>query len=468
MKRLIFALAAVIYLSGCDQSSAQEEGYHIKIKMEGINSDTVYLANYFGNKLYYSDTAYAKGDLIEFKGDTLRGGKYAVVLPDIKYFELIVAEPEIILETTNEDFLGNMKVKKSEENTVFFNYVDFLTARKTEMAPFEEQLKEFEGTEEERTQIIDQLKAINEKVVAEQNRIVTENPDLLVAKYIKMGLRIEVPDPPKDENGIITDSLFQRRYYVNHYFDNFDFGDDRICRDPVYYNKINDFFAKVVYPVADSINFYADRLISKMDRKGENFKFTAHYLSTMYDKQKRMGLDAVFVHIVENYYMKGDAYWLDSAQTAKLTEKAMTLKPLLIGKQAPFLSLFDTTQTRKVSLYDVKADYTVLYFWASDCGHCQKATPKLLETYHKYREQGVQIYAVGTELENDDWLKYIRKHNLDFINVSDTPEKPDYFRTHYDIFATPKIFILDADKKIIAKDIGTEQIDKLLDYQLKK
>lgn len=472
MNRLLMFFAGIILFNSCatEPTIAQEQGYKINVQIEGINNDTVYLANYFGKKLYYTDTAFAIGDKVVFEGDSLLGGKYAIVLlkPEIKYFEFILAEPEVSIKTNSDNFLNGMKIIKSEENKVFYDYVHFLTERKEEMKPYEAQLKDFQGTKEEKEEIISHLRTINDKVIAEQHRIVKEHGDMLVGKFINMGINIEVPAPPKDAEGNIIDSSFQRRYYVNHYFDHFDFMDDRISHDPIFYNKLNDFFSKVVYPTSDSINFYGDKLIAKTSGKSDNFKFIANYLSTMFDTQKRMGLDAVFVHIVENYYMQGKGYWLDSAATSKLTEKAMTLKPILIGKKAPYLNLYDTTGTKRIPLYDVKADITILYFWSSQCGHCQKLTPKLLETYHKYKDKGVKVYAVGTELENDLWKNYIREHNFDFINVSDLPEVPDYFRTHYDIFATPKIFILDKDKVIIGKDIGVDQIPQFLDFELNK
>ena len=56
---------------------------------------------------------------------------------------------------------------------------------------------------------------------------------------------------------------------------------------------------------------------------------------------------------------------------------------------------------------------------------------------------------------------------LDWIHVSDTPEKPSNFRTVYDIFATPKMFMLDSDKKIFAKEIGVEQLEQVLKQKFK-
>ena len=239
MRTFIIVLTGLLFFNLTKTSSAQEKGYKLKIQIEGINNDTIYLANYFGNKLYYADTAYAQGNIVMFEGDSLTGGKYAVILPDVKYFEIILAEPYVSIKTKKDNFLEGMEIIDSRENRVFYDYVHYLTDQKKEVEPYELQLKDFEGTDEERKAIIENLKTINNEVLKEQKRIVEDNKGLLVAKYINMGIKIDVPDFPKDENGNIIDSLFQRRYYVNHYFDHFDFDDNRIVRDPIFYNKIN-------------------------------------------------------------------------------------------------------------------------------------------------------------------------------------------------------------------------------------
>ncbi len=449
--------------------NAQENGYKIELKIEGLNNgDTIYLANYFGKKLYYADTAYSKGTKVLFEGDSLKGGKYAVVLPGVKFFEIIIAENEIILETDANNFIEKMKIKVSAENTIFYDYVHFLSDKRNSIKPFESQLKDFEGSPEEKEVLIHKLKAVNLEVEAEQNRIVTEYPNYLVAKYIYMSMPIIVPEAPKDANGVIIDSLYQRHYYVSHFFDHFDFSDDRIVRDAIFETKLDEFFTKVVYPLADSINVQFDRLISRTNGKDDIFKFIVHYAASMFEREKVMGMDAVFVHTVEEYYMTDRAFWADSATTASMIERAMKLKPTLIGQRAPYLNLFDTSGTKRISLYDVKADYTILYFWDSGCGHCKKTTPVLLELSHNFKDKGVIVYAVGTELENEEWKKYIIEHQLDFINVSDTPESPDYFRTIYDIYSTPRIFILDKNKKIIAKQLTVEQIGDFIEFEIKK
>jgi thiol-disulfide isomerase/thioredoxin len=113
----------------------------------------------------------------------------------------------------------------------------------------------------------------------------------------------------------------------------------------------------------------------------------------------------------------------------------------------------------------VNAPYTILYFWDPDCGHCKKATPKVKAYYDKVRSKGVQVYAVCTEVEMEKWKAFIKENNLDWINVAD-PKLQNNFRAEFDIKTTPQIFILDKDKKIIAKKIDEETLEKIMDKEL--
>jgi hypothetical protein len=101
--------------------------------------------------------------------------------------------------------------------------------------------------------------------------------------------------------------------------------------------------------------------------------------------------------------------------------------------------------------------------------------------YHKYKDRGFVVYAIGNDYENNKWVDFINEYKLDWINVSDTPEimkqekaqeliysgvttlKSLNYRTTWDVTSTPKVFLMDKDMKIIAKSLGAEQLDELLE-----
>ena len=107
----------------------------------------------------------------------------------------------------------------------------------------------------------------------------------------------------------------------------------------------------------------------------------------------------------------------------------------------------------------------------------QKEMPKLQRIYDEWAPRGLEIFAIGNDFEPEPWQKFIRdKGFTDWINVSDNPliNTQDSataliyggvtnieslnFRTTFDVYATPKLFLLDKDKKIIAKQVGAVQL----------
>ena len=89
MKRILqnvaktLALGFYTSMSLTGQLAAQTNDYVIDVTIDGLSSDTVYLAHYYGNKLYYADTAVtsASGQVV-FPGRTFeKCGKHAIVMP---------------------------------------------------------------------------------------------------------------------------------------------------------------------------------------------------------------------------------------------------------------------------------------------------------------------------------------------------------------------------------------------------
>jgi len=197
------------------------------------------------------------------------------------------------------------------------------------------------------------------------------------------------------------------------------------------------------------------------------FRFLAGYITDKYESSDIMGMDAVFVHMVQNYFTNGQAYWLSASQLDRLQRRAAQLAPILIGKHAPPLALPDTSNVIK-AVDSIKARYTILYFWDYDCGHCQKETPKLIKWYDSVRDQGIQVYAVEqNEQDLTKWKNYIIKHKLNWINVSDIFHTGN-FRYQYDVQTTPTVYVLDENKNIVAKKINVEDLDKVIQHDMEK
>ena len=153
---------------------------------------------------------------------------------------------------------------------------------------------------------------------------------------------------------------------------------------------------------------------------------------------------------------------------ANIKERVIKLQYNLIDMKAQDLAL-ETIDGEFVKLHELDANYTILYFFETDCGHCKKVTPRLKpEILDAYKDLGVQIMAVYTQQEKEAWKKYIEDNELyDFVNCYD-PNYHSNFRIYYDVYSTPTIYLLDKNKKIIAKKLGYEQAFEVIESELKR
>lgn len=448
------------------QKKDTKEGYEIKITVKNLKEgESCILANYYGDKQYIKDSAKinAKGEAI-FKGsEKLQQGVYIFLLPSKRYFDFIMDEGQhFSLEADTLDFIKTMKINGSQENKFFYEYQNFMTNKQKQIEPLRNELKALKDKDSIKT-IQDKLAVYDKEIKDYKNNFVKNNSQSFVAKLFKAMEEPEVPEAPILSNGR-KDSTFAYRYYKSHYWDNWDFSDDRLMYTPVFHNKIKFYMDKLTPQLPDSINVSTDYLVEKSRANKEVFKYIVYWLTYTYESSNIMGMDAVFVHMVKKYYVTKQAFWVDSTQLYKITNRAYILDPLLIGKKAPAINMADSTG-KNIALYDIKAKYTVVVFWDHGCGHCKKEIPKLLEQYNtKLKAKGVQVYAIETEDKPDEWKKFIKEYKLNWINVL---EKDDYKRAVtkkiYDIYSTPVIYLLDENKIIKAKRIDSEQLDGIID-----
>lgn len=445
-------------------SFSQKTGYQVIVHVPNMKDTTCFLANYYGDKQYIQDTAKSDGSgTVVFQGKkALPGGIYLFVFPDKRYFEMIVDKEQYFsMETSWDDPIHAMKVKGSNENTWFYDYLKYAVDLQKSSADLQDALKNSK-TKADSTTALDQLKRNDEEMTAYREKVVRDHPETFLAKIFKTMPEPEVPkEIPTLPNGR-KDSSFAYHYFKSHYFDNVDFTDARLLRTPIFSAKLKKYMTDLTVQMPDSINKEADYLVEKARPDTEVFKYVVWWLTYTNETSKVMGMDEVFVHLVEKYYMTGQAYWIDSAQLSKIVDRARKIAPNIIGNTAPELALKDSSGNWQI-LSKVPAKYTILVFWDPDCGHCQKEIPRLKEVYDSWKNKGVMVYAVDIEVDEAKWKKFITEHHLDWINVNDANHQSN-FRQLYDIYSTPVIYILDDKKVIRAKRIGVEQVDEFLTH----
>jgi len=437
-----------------------------------------------------------------FDGSKQKPGILGLLLPGQQYFEFVYNNEEIWLETSGSnggEYTKNLVVKKSVENRVFIPYVNFITEKKTAAGKLGEERSKLKVDEAEYKKMGDQIDAINKEVLAFQRDLIAKNPNTLVSKIVKMSIDVEIPDAPKDADGKIIDSNFQFNYFRAHYWDNVDLLDERLVNNPIFHNKLEYYFSKnMMIQHWDTVIYNAFQFCDRLNPKSRTFEYCVGWITQNFGKSQQMGMDKVYYHMLDRYYCstnsegKHPSFWVDESKYEELCKDLDVKKAICLGEKVPNLILRDSSDTKWVNLYNLPSEYTILYFWDPECGHCKTITPKLAKLYkEKLKARNVEVYAVGKAIGKDfeAWKKFIRENKLEFINVAvtdqlyqiaktdpnslvpvpnDPREKPTTlaslnYQVTFDIYSTPKVFILDKDKKIIAKSLSMSQIEDLLD-----
>jgi len=465
-------IISVLFMTNTGNSNSlmlPDAGHKLTVKINGVVDSTCYLGHYYGQYQYVDDTAKAnsKGEMVFQGKEPLPGGIYFVIIPKKKYFELIInKEQSFSLETDTLDFVKYMKVKGSNENKMFYDYLNYANSNQTYYLALKKRLDLNKGNKDSTAKITKELEAVDNKVKDYKLDFIKKNPESFVSRIFIGSKDPDLPKTPVLPNGR-KDSVFEYNAFKNHYWDNIDFSDERIIRTPVFYNRINNFFTNVVIQHPDSINKEADKLVEKARANKEMFKYVVWWITYTYETSKIIGFDAVFVHMVETYYMTNQCFWLSPTLLDNITKRAMKLKPILLGKVAPNMIMQDTNLQLQ-SLETVKAKYTIVLFWDYNCGHCKAEMPKVVEFYNnKKKDLGIEIFGVCTDTSMVEMKKFIRKFNMNFINVDGPRAVTPHYAELYDIYSTPVIYLLDDKKVIISKRIEVDQVEDIIKHDIR-
>jgi thiol-disulfide isomerase/thioredoxin len=480
------------------KTSTAQTGYDIKINFKGCKDTVVYLVKYTWDQQYLVDTCKkVKNGVIQFKGKTdLDKGVYVLVSQESAiYFDFFINENQkFVISTDFADVVNSLKVNGNKENEAFFTYIKFITNKNQEFSKNRDLTKGMSPADS--TKFMNaKITALNADVKKYEADFMAKNKGTYLYDVLNLKTEKEATDIPKAKNGR-PDSIYQYYYYRNHYFDGINFKDERIIRTPFFDDRVKRYFDNIILNHPDTVIQEIDKILAKCDEGNMIYNQLLGYFTYKYEQSKIMGFDKVFVHVADKYIISGHATKVYTEETTKkIKERVDILRNLLLDAKVSDLYVIDTTDAKLVrkmgfdtaktsksitdlyyknverltpmfkTLYQINAKYTVLVFWAVDCGHCKTEIPKLYEELQGLKGKvDVKVLAVQTKDElYDDWRKFIINEKLkDFIHVYD-PIHINNLKEKYDIYSTPVIYVLDRDKRIKAKRLGAEQVKGLIE-----
>jgi thiol-disulfide isomerase/thioredoxin len=466
--------ATGIFLLTCLTSIAQE-GYEIKVTLKPFKNQWIFLGHYYGKQMPIVDSVKLndKSEGIIKGPKKLGGGIYLIGFPDRAHnFELLIDKNQkfsIIADTAT--LSKTITYVNSPDNIEFINYQQYMSQHGRSADSLNEHRKAHPG---DSAKVARQLVALNDVINKYRNDIIQKNPNGLLATLLNAMKEPVVPLKPANS----TDSNFAYHYFKNHYWDGVYFWDSRIARTPFFEPKLDKYFDQLVYPNADSVIKEIDWMMgfAKADPEMEKFlllKFVNRYLN-----QKYMWEDAVFVHLFEKYFSQKSYEWLTDKGQKLIQDRAYSLYGNILGREAANVELPDSNGKIQ-TLYNVKSPYTLLVIYDPTCGHCKETLPRLDSFYlAKWKALGLKFYGLAKETEGSrkDWLNFMTQKKLnEWVNVyySKEAEKDRIakgsagYSQLFDVQSFPTLYLLDKDKRIIAKKVTLEQIDDILEYRRK-
>jgi peroxiredoxin len=274
-----------------------------------------------------------------------------------------------------------------------------------------------------------------------------ENDNLFASRLIRM-FRVPFRD------GYLTQEE-RRESFQKAYFSDFDFSDRLLINSTVLTDKIFDYLVtwnqrgftqdqrEMEYIRA------VDVVMNYIDPNNANqsnnpvYEFVLNYLVTGFE---RLNMENVLNYIAENYL---DNLCLTDDKTTLVRKlKSQNMK---LGSVVPDFTLNDLNGD-PVTLSQVLKPRVLILFWASWCSHCTDMLPRIKAWYIQNQPKDFDVIAISLDSSEEEWHKAVFDSGFEmFFNLSDLQRWDGTTAEEYNIYATPTMFLINHERKILAK-----------------
>ncbi|MEZ5045442.1 MAG: TlpA disulfide reductase family protein [Chitinophagaceae bacterium] len=137
-----------------------------------------------------------------------------------------------------------------------------------------------------------------------------------------------------------------------------------------------------------------------------------------------------------------------------------------IGSDAPEIKLPDSLGKWK-PLSEVSSKLILIDFWAAWCYPCVKYMPDVVALYEKYKQAGLEVYAISLDKNYYHWVDMCRKLKLPFLLVNDAYGMQGKACKDYAISSIPNKILIE-NGKIIASNMSLYDMEKVIQKKLNK
>ena len=242
---------------------------------------------------------------------------------------------------------------------------------------------------------------------------------------------------------------------VATFFDKMDFNNTALLNSSFLVDRITDYIFYINYSEDKSTQekLYKES-VDKVMSKIEKATFKRDVIEFLIDQFESAQNLVLIDYLFEKYYNKLPL----NIQNKKFKDEKLSLLAAEVGRIAPNFSWKENGKLLSLSTLNDAENY-LLIFWSTGCSHCIREIPQI----HKYLEKNKKVKVIAFSLEKNDigWKNY-KKTLPNWHHVLGLNKWENKTARTYNIMSTPSYFILDANKKIIAKPDALEDVKEAI------
>lgn len=442
MTKNIFAL--LVFFSSITIAQNTVQGY----LSPNVKSDWVILYKIEGTQQKFINNTTIKKDSLIINGNKQAVGSFTITLPANakagSYRATYKLEGagfvDFFYNNNDVEFIFNpeypqqsVAYTKGEENKVYKNYLEETTIAQEKIDSL--QVAYLQNTS---LNIQEDYKNAVSTFNKVQQNYEEKTKDLIVFDFVKASPRTNAPQ-------LLPSAKAYLDLIQSSFFDKLDFSNKNLKNSSFLTNRILDYIFYINYSedVKKQQELYKSSIATVVSKIKENSykKDIIEFLIGQFETQQNL---EIIDHLFDEYYNKLPI----NLQNQEFKKEKEALFAAEISRTAPDFSWTENGKNYKLSTLNDAEEY-VLVFWSTSCSHCLREIPQL----HQFLKNKPNIKVIAFALEHDRfvWKQYSNANLKGWHNVLGLNKWENKTARTYNINATPSYFILDKNKKIVAK-----------------
>ena len=399
----------------------------------------------------YVDNADVVDGAFEFKVDDAASGIYRAYyqIENDLYVEFIYNKEEINFTFNPENPAESIFFTQSDENSLYQEY--YKTVRAGQKAIDSVQGLYFNTSDpEENKELVTQYKTALNDLETEQIEYEKLAEGMMAHHIIRASRQYNPPAPVKEPQVYIEE-------IKAHFFDSMDVNDSVLAHSSFITDRMRDY---VLYlnqsDTQEASNILQKEAIDKaVAWAGEKYVLLEKFEESLIREYLNIQNAPMVQYVMDEHYIQLPK----EVQDIKFIGKVKSAMKTAIGVRAPDFSW--ELEGQEKHLYGLMGtDYYIVLFFSSGCPHCQMEVPE----FHKFISgiENMKVVTVGLEDEVKSWENMTANYP-EFINVLDLDKWSSPKVKAYGVQAIPSYFVLDSEKRILAKPEDFEELKSLFE-----